>query len=167
MACSGAHVPLEVRTPAGAVTVLARDGAEAERLRTRIDAYLAGAHDDFGDVALPAGTDFQRACWQACRTIPRGETRSYAWLAAAAGSPGAARAAGQAMRRNPMPIVVPCHRVVGTGRWIGGYSGEARTDGPMIVIKVALLRLEGGHADVPSHPHIGTPPRATQEISET
>ena len=70
------------------------------------------------------------------------------------------------MRRNPMPIVVPCHRVVGTGRWIGGYSGEARTDGPMIGIKVALLRLEGGQADVPSHPHIGTPPRATQEISE-
>ena len=167
MACNGAHVPLEVRTPAGAVTVLARDSAEAEQLRTRIDAYLSGAHDDFGDVPVPAGTDFQRACWAACRTIPRGETRSYAWLAAAAGSPGAARAAGQAMRRNPMPIVVPCHRVVGAGRWIGGYSGEARKDGPMIGIKVALLRLEGGHADVPSHPHIGTPPRATQEISET
>ena len=167
MARTGAHVPLEVRTPAGAVTILARDGAEAERLRTRIDAYLAGAHDDFGDVPVPAGTDFQRACWAACRTIPRGETRSYAWLAAAAGSPGAARAAGQAMRRNPMPIVVPCHRVVGAGRWIGGYSGEARTDGPMIGIKVALLRLEGGHADVPFRPHIGTPPRATQEISET
>jgi hypothetical protein len=66
-----------------------------------------------------------------------------------------------------MPIVVPCHRVVGAGRWIGGYSGEARRDGPMIGIKVALLRLEGGHADVPSHSHIGAPPRATQEISET
>ena len=167
MARTGAHVPLEVRTPAGAVTILARDSAEAERLRTRIDAYLAGAHDDFGDVPVPAGTDFQRACWAACRTIPRGGTRSYAWLAAAAGSPAAARAAGQAMRRNPMPIVVPCHRVVGAGRWIGGYSGEARTDGPMIGIKMALLQLEAGHADVPLHPHIGTPRRATQEISGT
>jgi methylated-DNA-[protein]-cysteine S-methyltransferase len=167
MACTADHVPLEVRTPAGAVTVRARDGAEAEQLRGRIGAYLAGANDDFGDVPLPAGTDFHRACWQACRTIPRGETRSYAWLAAAAGSPGAARAAGQAMRRNPMPIVVPCHRVVGAGRWIGGYSGEARADGPMIGIKMALLQLEAGHADVPSHPHIGTPRRATQEISGT
>ena len=167
MACTGAHVPLEIRLPSGAVKLLARDGAEASRLRPRIDAYLAGAHDDFGDVPLPAGTEFQRACWAACRTIPRGETRSYAWLAAAAGSPGAARAAGQAMRRNPMPIVVPCHRVVGAGRWIGGYSGEARMDGPMLGIKMALLRLEGSLADVSSHPHIGKPPRATQEISET
>jgi O-6-methylguanine DNA methyltransferase len=167
MRCSAERVPLAIRMPAGDVTVFARDGLEAGRLRVRIDAYLAGQHDDFADVPVPAGTDFQRACWQACRTIPRGETRSYAWLAAAAGSPGAARAAGQAMRRNPMPIVVPCHRVVGSGRWIGGYSGEARADGPMIGIKVALLQLEAGHADVPSRPHIGAPRRATQEISGT
>ena len=161
------RVQLAIRMPAGDVTVLARDGSEAERLRVRIDAYLAGADDDFADVPVPDGTDFQRACWEACRTIPRGETRSYAWLAAAAGSPGAARAAGQAMRRNPMPIVVPCHRVVGSGRWIGGYSGESRTDGPMLGVKMALLRLEAGPAEVPSRPRIGEPRRATQEISET
>jgi hypothetical protein len=71
------------------------------------------------------------------------------------------------MRRNPMPIVVPCHRVVGTGRWIGGYSGEARTDAPMIGIKVALLQLEADRADIPFRIHIGALRRATQEISGT
>lgn len=142
-----------VATPAGPVTILARSAAEAESLRVRVERALAGTAEDFGDVPLPDGTPFQRACWNACRGIPRGETRTYAWLAAAAGSPRALRAAGQAMRRNPMPVVVPCHRVVGSGAWIGGYSGSARAGGPELGLKRWLLNLERTSTDVPSLPH--------------
>jgi methylated-DNA-[protein]-cysteine S-methyltransferase len=146
----GARVPLVVQTPGGSVTLLTRDAQQALLLRVRIEAWLAGSADDFGDVPITEGTPFQQACWRACCSIPRGETRSYSWLAAAAGSPRAARAAGQAMRRNPMPIVVPCHRVVGSGDWIGGYAGDARRSGPTLGIKRALLQLEARSSDVNS-----------------
>ncbi|MEI6475821.1 MAG: methylated-DNA--[protein]-cysteine S-methyltransferase [Planctomycetota bacterium] len=170
----GAQVPLVVQTSGGPVTLLTRDASEALLLRTRIEAWLAGSDDDFRDVPLSEGTAFQKACWRACCTIPRGETRSYSWLAAAAGSPRAARAAGQAMRRNPMPIVVPCHRVVGSGNWIGGYAGDARQDGALLGIKRALLELEARSADVncPARdgsvggsPLIATAPRNTHPES--
>ncbi|MFM1935607.1 MAG: hypothetical protein RI990_566 [Planctomycetota bacterium] len=120
-------------------------GVEAGSLRRRILAWLAGAPDGFGDVPLPAGTTFQRACWQACRNIPPGEVRTYGWLAAAAGSPRAVRAAGQAMRRNPCPIVVPCHRVVGASGRLGGYGGSEAEDAA--VLKLALQRAESGQPD--------------------
>jgi O-6-methylguanine DNA methyltransferase len=140
---------LRIDTPAGPVTLRARDAREAALLRTRVHAWLGGADEAFLDVPLPDGTDFQRRCWAACRRIPRGETRTYAWLAAKAGSPGAARAAGQAMRRNPLPIVVPCHRVVGAGGWPGGYSGNADPAGPRMALKLFLLQSERIRADVP------------------
>ena len=149
-AAIGARVPPVVQTPGGSVTLLTRDAHQALLLRARIEAWLAGSADDFGDVPITEGTPVQQACWRACCSIPRGETRSYAWLAAAAGSPRAARAAGQAMRRNPMPIVVPCHRVVGSGDWIGGYAGDARQSGPTLGIKRALLQLEARSCDVQS-----------------
>lgn len=145
-----ARVPLVVQTPGGSVTLLTRDAQQALLLRVRIEAWLAGSLDDFGDVPLAEGTAFQKACWRACCSIPRGETRSYAWLAAAAGRPRAARAAGQAMRRNPMPIVVPCHRVVGANGWLGGYAGDAQHSGPTLGIKRALLQLEARSSDVNS-----------------
>jgi O-6-methylguanine DNA methyltransferase len=149
-AAMSARVPLVVQTPGGSVTLLTRDAHQARLLRARIAAWLAGSADDFHDVPLAEGTAFQQACWRACCSIPRGETRSYAWLAAAAGSPRAARAAGQAMRRNPMPIVVPCHRVVGSGDWIGGYAGDAQRSGPTLGIKRALLQLEARSPEVNS-----------------
>ena len=139
-----------IDTPAGPVTLRARDAREAALLRTRVHAWLAGADDAFLDVPLPDGTDFQRRCWAACRRIPRGETRTYAWLAAEAGSPGAARAAGQAMRRNPLPIIVPCHRVVGSGGWLGGYSGDDAPSGPQVNLKRFLLQSERTATDVTS-----------------
>lgn len=146
-----AHViTLQIDTAAGPVTLLARDDREAAELRTRVRAWLSGADDAFRDVPLPDGTDFQRRCWAACRRIPRGETRTYAWLAAEAGSPGAARAAGQAMRRNPLPIVVPCHRVVGAGGWLGGYAGKAAPGEQATGIKRFLLAVELSEGEVPS-----------------
>jgi len=140
----------DVQTPGGPVTIHAADAVAARRIRARVEAWLRGADDDFRDVPTPPGTAFQRACWEACRTIPSGETRTYAWLAAAAGSPRAVRAAGQAMRRNPLPIVIPCHRVVGSGGWIGGYAGDAGPAGATVAVKRGLLELEARGADVPS-----------------
>jgi O-6-methylguanine DNA methyltransferase len=155
---------VRVRTPAGTIEVLARDADEAAALRPRLRAWMRGATDDFRDVPLPEGTDFQRRCWRACRRIPRGEVRTYAWLAAAAGCPGAARAAGQAMRRNPMPIVVPCHRVVGSGGWMGGYSGDADTRSPGMARKRFLLARESPTGQVPflPRPSPAPTPHATE-----
>lgn len=129
-----------VRVAGARITVAVPAGANRGELRARIERWLRGADDRFEDVPLPRGTVFQRACWQACRAIPRGEVRTYAWLAARAGRPGAARAAGQAMRRNPMPIVVPCHRVVGAGARIGGYAGAE--DDASAGVKRALQGVE-------------------------
>ena len=95
-----------------------------------------------GPVAFPDSLDlagvtpFQRAVWLATRDIPYGETRSYGWLAARVGQPGAARAVGQALATNPWPIIVPCHRVVGADGGLGGYGGG-------LDMKERLLRLEG------------------------
>lgn len=157
---------LWIDTPAGPVTLRARDAREATLLRTRVHAWLGGADDAFPDVPLPDGTDFQRRCWAACRRIPRGETRTYAWLAAEAGSPGAARAAGQAMRRNPLPVVVPCHRVTGSGGWLGGYAGKAGRDDRAVALKRFLLSLERPAGAVPFPTPARSPARtAPQEAS--
>jgi methylated-DNA-[protein]-cysteine S-methyltransferase len=112
-------------------------------LVARLQRYFAGEAVDFGDVPLPAGGPFFRRCWAACRTIPRGETRSYRALAAMAGSgPGAARAAGQAMRRNRLPIVIPCHRVIAADGSLHGFAGSRAKDGLELSRKQALLALE-------------------------
>lgn len=107
----------------------------------RILAAMTGEPVDFGDVPLPPGTPFQRGIWRETRAIGPGRTRTYGDLAAAVGRPGAARAVGQAMRRNPQPIVTPCHRVVGSGG-LGGFGGHGPS-GTWPAIKATLLRAEG------------------------
>ena len=92
-------------------------------------------------TAVPEGTPFQQACWRAAMRIPRGQTRTYAWLAAKAGSPGAFRAAAQAMRRNPWPLAIPCHRVVGA-RDLGGYAGSRDPTDRRLCLKRWLLARE-------------------------
>jgi len=102
--------------------------------------HLAGrsAAPDF-PLDLRGIPPFTLRVLQACHTIPCGETRSYADLAKAAGNPKAARAVGQAMRRNPLPLIVPCHRVIGSdGSLVGFAGGEQALD-----IKAALLEREG------------------------
>ena len=85
-----------------------------------------------------------RRCWEACRSIPRGETRSYGELATMAGERGnAARAAGQAMRRNRLPIIIPCHRVISAAGGLHGFSGSSDQAGPALAVKRALLQIEG------------------------
>lgn len=90
----------------------------------RLRAYFAGDLGALDGLAVdPGGTPFQRAVWNALRAIPAGETRSYADIARAVGRPSAVRAVGAANGRNPVAIVVPCHRVVGSDGSLTGYAG--------------------------------------------
>lgn len=114
------------------------------RLAGQLERYFKGEPQAFGSVPTPTGSPFFVRCWSACRAIPPGTTISYAELAKrAGGSPSAARAAGQAMRRNPLAVIVPCHRVVASGGSLYGYSGSRDPAGPELAIKRALLELEG------------------------
>ena len=89
-----------------------------------------------GVLRLVGGTPFQRAVWQEMRSIPRGSTISYAELARRVGRPGAARAVGQAVGANPIPLLIPCHRVAGSNGGLGGFGGG-------LPMKRTLLRQEG------------------------
>jgi len=105
-------------------------------LTDRIRRYFDGEAVDFADKLDLAGTTrFQQNVWVTVRSIPRGETRSYGWVANQIGLPKAARAVGQALGRNPVPIVVPCHRVIGSDGKPGGFGGG-------VEIKNFLLQLE-------------------------
>ena len=103
--------------------------------REALLAYFAGERRDFDLPLAPAGTDFQRAVWDALRAIPYGQTRTYGEIAAAVGRPKAVRAVGQANHVNPLPIFIPCHRVVGKNGALTGYAGG-------LDLKGALLALE-------------------------
>jgi methylated-DNA-[protein]-cysteine S-methyltransferase len=98
--------------------------------------YFAGRRQSFELALDVVGTPFQRAVWQALLTIPFGQTRTYAELARQVGRPSAARAVGAANGRNPLAIVAPCHRVIGTGGALTGFAGGLEA-------KARLLQLEG------------------------
>ncbi len=103
----------------------------------QLRAYFAGERTSFElPLDLQHGTPFQQSVWSALLGIPRGGTTSYAALAREVGKPQAARAIGAAVGRNPVSIVVPCHRVLGTGGGLTGYAGGLER-------KTALLKLEG------------------------
>ena len=132
-------------TPQEALEDLGEDAARAEAdaapfaaVLERLERYAAGdlpALDDI-ELDLSGAPPFFRAAWNACRRIPPGETRSYAWLAAEAGSPLALRAAGQAMARNRFTLIIPCHRVIAADGTLGGYGGGG------LGVKAQLLQLE-------------------------
>lgn len=116
---------------------VARDAPFGEALR-QLAAYFAGELRQFDLALAPRGSVFQRQVWRALREIPYGRTVSYGELARRIGRPTASRAVGAANGRNPLPIVVPCHRVIGgTGKLTGFYGG--------LHLKEALLGLEGRH----------------------
>ncbi len=111
------------------------------RAADRLGRYFAVPHSGF-DLPLDLhGTPFQRAVWAALLAIPLGHTRSYADIAAAVGVPAAMRAVGAAVGRNPVSVIVPCHRVIGRDGSMTGYAGGLDR-------KLALLRLERERADV-------------------
>ena len=119
----------------------ARPGTWNRTLVRRIQAYVEGSPDDFRDIEIDPGpqTDFQRRVIACCRRIPFGKTLSYGQLAAKAGSKHAARAVGNCMAANRIPLVIPCHRVVAAGGALGGYSAPGG-----IHTKRRLLELEAG-----------------------
>jgi len=119
-----------------------RDPGAFGPLREQLTEYFAGRRRTFSLKLAPAGTEFQQATWQALVLIPYGETISYAELARRIGRPAASRAVGAANGANPLPIVVPCHRVIGADGSLTGFGGG-------LPIKRALLELEGAACVAP------------------
>jgi methylated-DNA-[protein]-cysteine S-methyltransferase len=155
----------EISSPLGPLTLVAEDGllrgvyfedqrhapavaAFGERrpeefagLRDQFDAYFAGELTEF-DVALSApGSPFQQQVWAALRDIPYGETRSYGQIASTIGKPAASRAVGLANGRNPIGIIVPCHRVVGADGSLIGYGGGMERKAALLALERRELRL--------------------------
>ncbi len=105
--------------------------------------YFAGKRVSFDlPLDLRPATAFQRAVWKAAATIPYGETRSYAWIAKRIGRPKAARAVGQALGANPVPVIIPCHRVITSAGALGGFTGG-------LPMKKRLLAMEAGEKRAP------------------
>lgn len=103
--------------------------------RTQLEEYFGGKRKEFSLPIRPEGTPFQKKVWNALKRIPYGETRSYKWVAGEIGTPEASRAVGNAVGANPLPIIIPCHRVIRKNGELGGYGyGTA--------IKKKLLEIE-------------------------
>jgi methylated-DNA-[protein]-cysteine S-methyltransferase len=114
-----------------------RDDEAFAEVREQLEQYFAGERRDFDVPLALTGSPFEVGVWEALRRIPYGETVSYGWLACEVGSPGAARAVGLANGRNPIALIVPCHRVIGADGSLTGYGGGLGR-------KRFLLDLEAG-----------------------
>jgi len=114
-------------------------GVDVAGLCGKLRRYFDGEEVAFDEPLDPTiGTDFQRRVWAVTRGIPRGQTRTYGEVSQRAGVPGAARAVGQAMARNPWPIVIPCHRVVGSDGALTGVGGGVEMKRRMLVLEGAI-----------------------------
>lgn len=140
------HQPDTTRWPAE------RDQPVLQQAQTQLSAYFAGQRQAFElALDLSAGTDFQQSVWRALLQIPFGATLSYGALSAGIGKPAAVRAVAGAVARNPLSIIVPCHRVLGAGASLTGYAGG-------LPRKTALLQLEGASfKPEPTQPQETTP----------
>ena len=135
---------LDVWTNGAAVTEIAFHGRGQrqpetpfeKRVADQLGEYARGERRAFSVPVEPTGTPFQMAVWRELRRIPYGETRTYGAVARAVGRPKAARAVGMANHDNPIPVVIPCHRVVGADGKLTGFGGG-------LELKRALLELEG------------------------
>ena len=114
-----------------------RDDASLAQARAELEAYFAGQLTAFAVALAPNGTPFETRVWKELCEIPYGQTITYTQLARAVGVPHGARAVGQANGRNPIPIIIPCHRVIAAGGKLGGYGGG-------LPVKRRLLELELG-----------------------
>jgi methylated-DNA-[protein]-cysteine S-methyltransferase len=125
---SGEIVPPEMRT---------EETETLKKAAVQLMEYLRGKRTVFDVPLAPEGTAFQKQVWDALVKIPYGETSSYGKLAKDIGKPGAARAVGMANNRNPIPVIIPCHRVIGADGSLTGYGGG-------LPMKEKLLALEKG-----------------------
>lgn len=115
---------------------------ETQNLKKQFDLYFAGKLREFTcPLDLEQGTPFQKKVWRKLISIPYGTTRSYEWLAKSIGNANACRAVGNANGQNPIPIIIPCHRIVRKNGDLGGYAGGSQ-------IKQSLLNLEKPHASL-------------------
>lgn len=131
-----------VRQLGNAVAQAVRADEQFTDLVVRFKSYFCGGRPFFPDpIDFSGATAFQRAVWEAARQIPYGDTRSYGDIAEQIGRQGAARAVGQAMGRNPVAIIIPCHRVVASGGRLGGFGGGED-------LKRYLLDMEASEAGV-------------------
>ena len=115
----------------------------SESIKHSIESYFLGHPDSITEIPLDipeTSPPFFKKIWQACRTIPPGETQNYGWLAKQAGNPKAVRAAGQAMKKNKLPLFIPCHRVILSNNKLGNYSSGGTN------MKKFFLNLESGGA---------------------
>lgn len=112
------------------------DPAAFREVTAQLDEYFAGERSAFSLPLAPVGTPFQVAVWEQLRRIPAGGTTTYGAIAASLGRPSASRAVGAAVGRNPIAVVVPCHRVIGAGGALTGFAGGLER-------KRTLLALEG------------------------
>ena len=119
-----------------------KDNAAIKDIRNALTGYLAGDKTTFSDVPidLSIGTQFQKQVWLKLKDIPYGEVKTYKWVAEGIGLPKGVRAIGQACASNPIPIIIPCHRVIRADGGLGGYSASG---GSGIALKRQLLKLEG------------------------
>jgi O-6-methylguanine DNA methyltransferase len=130
----------ELQKRYGSAVILEENSEIHRPLITQIREYLAGRRRVFSMPIDVAGTTFSKMVWEAIRAIPYGETRSYQEIARAIGKEKAARAVGQAAGANPLPLIIPCHRVIGgTGKLIGFSSG--------LSLKTKLLTLENSYKE--------------------
>ncbi len=131
--------------------------AEIRRTIEQITALLAGKTSELSDVPLDLEQvpEFYQRVYTATRRIPAGETASYGEIATRIGEPGAARAVGQALGRNPVPLIVPCHRVLAAGGKFGGFAGRGG-----VTTKMRLLAIEGAILPVDARaPRLAGPAR--------
>ena len=119
----------------GDATLVERNSPVLDRTRAQLEEYFRGERREFDLPLAPRGTEFQRRVWQRLRDIEYGTTRTYGALAQELGNPSASRAVGLANGSNPIPIVIPCHRVIGANGALTGFGGG-------LPIKSALLELE-------------------------
>jgi methylated-DNA-[protein]-cysteine S-methyltransferase len=120
-----------------------RDKACFTSVKNQLAAYFAGEHQTFEVDLFPEGTPFQMKVWSALLEIPYGKVVSYQWIARRIGQPDAVRAVGAANGRNPISIIIPCHRVIGKNGTLTGYGGG-------IDVKERLIRLENPEAIAPN-----------------
>jgi methylated-DNA-[protein]-cysteine S-methyltransferase len=145
---ASALVDLAVTVADGAVTAIRLHGRAARPPETPLERqvaaelgeYFAGTRSRFTFPLAPAGTEFERRVWDALQRIPYGETQTYGAIAHRLGSPHAARAVGSANHKNPIPIVIPCHRVVRTGGGLGGYGGGLELKRRLLDLETRALR---------------------------
>ncbi len=136
------HGPiLDAREKTCRLVAIGRAPRWVRQVITRIAGHFEGNLDDFLDVPLdlPAGTPrFNKHVWNATREVPPGATMTYGEVAEEAGYPGAARAAGNALRRCPITLLIPAHRIIAAGKRLGGWTGPGG-----VAMKLRLLEIEG------------------------